>query len=80
MDPLIVGVCSFAAGIGLSGLVFYICDLKKRVGTLEAAQAKHLPYRTADEIEDATAAILRIKEGKMTWEMNQKSTTGNSNW
>lgn len=35
--------------------------LRERIRRLEAAQAKHLPYPTADGIEDATAAILRLK-------------------
>lgn len=35
--------------------------LKERIQRLEEAQAKHLPYPTADGIEDATAAILRLK-------------------
>ena len=33
----------------------------RRVARLEQDGPKHLPYKTADEIEDATAAILRIK-------------------
>ena len=61
MDTLIIAACTFVAGIGLSGLGFYIKSLTNRIVRLEAAQAKHLPYRSADEIEDATAAILRIR-------------------
>ena len=38
-----------------------ITHLREQIASLEAAQAKHLPYRSAEEIENATAAILRMK-------------------
>jgi hypothetical protein len=58
MDTLIIAACSFTAGIGLSGLVFYIRDLKKRITALEDANAKHLPFVTAEEIEHGIGALL----------------------
>ena len=38
-----------------------LTELEQKVAGLSAAQAKHLPYRTADEIENATAALLKLK-------------------
>lgn len=38
-----------------------LMDAEKRIGQLELAQAKHLPYRAADEIENSLAALLRLK-------------------
>jgi hypothetical protein len=61
MDTLIVAAISFVAGSSMTGIVSHLCYLSRRVKELEQAQAKHLPYRTADEIEDATAAILTLK-------------------
>ena len=37
-------------------------ELQKRIDQLEQAQAKHLPHNTADEIENATAALLYVKQ------------------
>ena len=52
---------ALSAGIAIGMTYAEIKHLRVRIAALEASQAKHLPYRTADEIEDATAAILRIK-------------------
>lgn len=38
-----------------------LVDAEKRIGQLEQAQVKHVPYRTADEIENSIAAMLRLK-------------------
>jgi hypothetical protein len=35
--------------------------LRERIASLEDAQAKHLPYRTNDEIENSIAALLTLK-------------------
>jgi hypothetical protein len=62
MDALIVvGAVSFVSGASLAGIYFHLLEMRRRIGKLEQDQAKHLPYRTADEIEDATAAILNMK-------------------
>jgi hypothetical protein len=53
----IATVSGFALGLVYS----HIRDLTRRIKALEQAQVKHLPYRTAEEIEDATAAILKLK-------------------
>jgi hypothetical protein len=58
---IITGVMAFLAGLSLAGIVVHLCEMRRRIKLLEEAQAKHLPYRTADEIEDATAAILNMK-------------------
>ena len=61
MDTLIIAITSFVAGSALTGLLCHITNLQRRIETLEANQAKHLPYKTADEIEEATAGILKAK-------------------
>lgn len=38
-----------------------LIDAEKRISQLEQAQVKHMPYRTADEIENSIAAMLRLK-------------------
>jgi hypothetical protein len=38
-----------------------LSDLEKTIQDQQASQAKHLPYKTADEIENATAALLKLK-------------------
>jgi hypothetical protein len=52
---------ALVAGIVIGLTYAEIKHLRERIAALEAAQAKHLPYRTAEEIEDATAAILTMK-------------------
>jgi hypothetical protein len=60
-------VCTLAvlialiAGICIGALVMDNIHLHTENAALKAAQAKHLPYMTAEEIEDATAAILTAK-------------------
>ncbi len=61
-------VCGVLAGWSLAHLRLQLAGSEKRLGelektiqTLQAAQAKHLPYKTADEIENATAALLKLK-------------------
>jgi len=38
-----------------------LTNAEQRISQLEAAQAKHLPYKTADEIENSIAAIIYMK-------------------
>ena len=59
---LIIGILfAMAAGFAIAKLHSWINAIQVRLSELEQAQAQHLPYRTADEIEAATAAILKIK-------------------
>lgn len=39
----------------------YIIRMDTRIAALEAAQVKHLPYATSNEIDAATVAILKLK-------------------
>lgn len=64
MDNLLIALAlifTFAAGIAIGKAHSEFRHMRERITALEAAQAKHLPYRTAEEIEDATAAILTAK-------------------
>ncbi len=54
-------LAAFIAGIAIGMIYKEAKHMGERIAALEAAQVKHLPYRAAEEIEDATAAILRIK-------------------
>jgi hypothetical protein len=54
-------IAALVAGIAIGLTYSEIKHLRERVATLEANQAKHLPYKTADEIEEATAGILKAK-------------------
>jgi hypothetical protein len=54
-------IVTFVAGIAVGSARAEIKNMRTRITALEAAQAKHLPYRTAEEIEDATAALLTAK-------------------
>ena len=58
---LVAGYCIGKAQAEITHLRTEITHLRERIASLEAAQAKHLPYRSAEEIENATAAILRMK-------------------
>jgi hypothetical protein len=58
---IIYALIAFIAGIGLAGLYFHIHSLNQRISRLEESQAKHLPYKTAEEIEDGIAALLTLK-------------------
>jgi hypothetical protein len=59
---LVIGIlAAMAAGYAIAKLHSWASAMQRRLEALEQAQAKHLPYRTADEIEAATAAILKIK-------------------
>jgi hypothetical protein len=60
MDNLVIAIAliiTFAAGLAIGKTHSDMRHLRERIVALEAAQAKHLPYRTADEIENATAAL-----------------------
>jgi hypothetical protein len=52
-------ICGLAAGAAMMALYKHVLALEERIKDLEEASKKHLPYRTADRIEDATAAILK---------------------
>lgn len=59
---LVIGILfALAAGFAIAKLHSWVNATQRRLSELEQAQAKHLPYHTADEIEAATAAILKIK-------------------
>lgn len=62
---LLVGLVS---GWAISKALAYLRQTENRLSALEQtvqdlqkAQAKHLPYKTADEIEHATAALMKLK-------------------
>jgi len=44
-----------------STLTARLAAAEMRITELEAAQAKHLPYRTAEEIESALAALWKVR-------------------
>lgn len=60
--PLIVALAlalSFLAGLVIASLRHEWQNMRKRIAELEQASNKrHVPYAVAEEIEDATAAIL----------------------
>jgi hypothetical protein len=71
LTPLLIAsvfALGLLAGWSLYHLRTHLHRTESRLSGLEAtleklqeAQAKHLPYRTADEIEHATAALLKLK-------------------
>jgi hypothetical protein len=53
-------LAALVAGIAI-GLTFAeIKCLRERIKALEVSQAKHLPYKTANEIEDGISALLPL--------------------
>jgi hypothetical protein len=59
---LVIGIlAALAAGFAIAKIHSWINGMQKRLEALEQAQAKHLPYRTADAIEDATAALNALQ-------------------
>jgi hypothetical protein len=54
-------LAALIAGIAIGLTYAEIKHLRERIKALEASQAKHLPYHTADEIENATAAINALQ-------------------
>lgn len=56
---LILLLAGMALGAGIAGALFAIRGLQARVRQLEEASQKRLPYRSADEIENSTAALLK---------------------
>jgi hypothetical protein len=65
---IIVLIIGFFAGWSAAHVLAYLRLTEKRLSGLEetiqdmqGAQAKHLPFKTADEIENATAALLKMK-------------------
>ena len=58
---LIALLAALVAGIFIGGLWNDLRNLRDRMKRMEENQAKHLPYKTADEIEDAIAALMRLE-------------------
>jgi hypothetical protein len=54
-------LAALMAGIAAGLMYAEIKNQARRITALEANEAKHLPYKTAEEIEDATAALLAAK-------------------
>ena len=54
-------LAALIAGFAIGKIHTEMQHLRERIITLEQAQAKHLPYRTADAIEDATAALNALQ-------------------
>jgi hypothetical protein len=56
---------AFVAGLIIgSGAIYLYLTIKhqeERIRQLEQASAKHLPYKSADAIEDATAVLIAAK-------------------
>jgi Na+/H+ antiporter NhaA len=64
MSSLFITIAILAAliaGFAIGRLYAEMQHMRERIVTLEQAQAKHLPYRTADAIEDATAALNSLQ-------------------
>ena len=59
METILLGLMSFVAGGAVVALWDSHQRLVKRIAVLEQASKHRLPYRTAEEIEDATAAIVK---------------------
>jgi len=60
---------SFLAGIAITKIYYWhiqaqarTAEIERKIEELSAAQAKHLPYSTAEEIENSVAALLRLKD------------------
>jgi len=53
-------IVTLAIGIAIGRLWAEFRHMRERIAALEAAQAKHLPYRTAEEIEDGIGALLPL--------------------
>ncbi len=61
------GIALFAAGVAAASMVWLIVMLREareRITKLEAANKSHLPFHTASEIENATAALLLLESQK----------------
>jgi hypothetical protein len=58
MELGLLAIC-FVAGAAVMALWNSHQRLTKRISDLEKANHHRLPFRTAEEIEDATAAILK---------------------
>ena len=52
---------SLAAGVAIGRLSAELKNMRQRIANLEGAQAKHLPYKTAEELENTIAALLVAK-------------------
>jgi uncharacterized membrane protein YraQ (UPF0718 family) len=59
MFTLISVMAALIAGIAIGLVLAEFTHMRERIAALEAAQAKHLPYKTAESIEDAEAAIIK---------------------
>ncbi len=66
--PVVTVLAASAAGMAISYLVQDQRALKERLTQAErqieamlAAQARHLPYSTAEEIENSLAALWRVR-------------------
>lgn len=53
-------IAALLAGIGIGMGLREWKHMKDRISALEKAQKAHLPYKAADEIENAIASINRI--------------------
>ena len=58
---LIAVLAALLAGYFVGKTQAEVTAMRDRIAQLEAAQAKHLPYRTNDEIENSIAALLTLK-------------------
>ncbi len=54
-------LAALVAGFAIGMIYAEIKHMRERIIALETAQAKHLPYKSAEAIEDATAALLTAK-------------------
>ncbi|MGA2504232.1 MAG: hypothetical protein ABSG01_09100 [Anaerolineales bacterium] len=52
-------LAALVAGIYIGKTYAEFKSMRERIAVLEANEAKHLPYKTADEIEHAEAAIIK---------------------
>lgn len=57
INAIVTFLAGFLAGGGVGGLLFVVLSLRRRVQQLEQAGPPKLPYKSRDEIENATAAL-----------------------
>lgn len=58
---IIALLIALVAGIAIGILTAELRHMQRQIHALEDAQARHLPHKAAESIEDAAAALARLK-------------------